>query len=468
MPQNIPAEEVCPLPPRPDLDFELDRAARITAACDGKIALSEAQFLVARSYGFASWEMLERYFVAWKLHSIGRAPQMHEVLHADGAVRQILLEFNNRAEMPIQPPDIIGTGAAISTYVPRFFGLNDAEIFGSSLSEAEAQLVVARRMRFDSWKVLKRAQTDYVPPPPPTPEQREKVKQNPGPITFATLVRGENDRERITNLFTDNQHMFAPISEHALDNWFTWRMVFVALGALPDRHEVLSWIRSLGIDMQRHLNIALLGSPLPSRNNADVTPILLELGADPNWLPANGFSVLEHALVRHGSGKSVDLIAQRVVPRKSFWIAAGLGDVATMNSYFEPNGNLSQSAHDDRPDFVALDNAQLSGTGRPNASEVHVMWEASMVAVLNSRTNTIGALLDRGLPPDYSPVWMNALHFCVDHNFEEVARLLLSRGANPDFKAWPDQQSPREMAKWFLQHDPDNQAAQLILKYGSN
>lgn len=468
MPQNFPSDELRPLPPRPDLDFEQDRAARISAACDGKIAVSEAQLLVARSYGFASWENLVRYFTSWKLHSRGRAPQMHEVLHADSAVRQILLEFKNRAAMPTQPPDIIGTGSAISTYVPRFFGLSDAEIFSSSLSETEAQLVVARRMRFSSWKALKQARADYVPPPPPTPEQRERYKTNPGPVTFATFTRGENDRERIANLFTDNRNMFAPISEYALDNWFTWRMVFIALGALSDKHEVLAWIRALGIDVQRHLNIGLLGSPLPSRDSAAVTPNLLELGADPNWMPENGFSVLEHALVRHGSGKSVDLIAQRVSPRKSFWIAAALGDVATMESYFEPNGSLSQAAHDDRPDFVALDNAQLSGTGRPNASEVHVMWEAFMVAVLNSRLNTIEALLDRGLPPDYSPVWMNALHFCVDHNFEDVARLLLSRGANPDYKAWPDQQSPRAMAKWTFEHSPDNCTAQLVLKYGSN
>ncbi|MEO7998960.1 MAG: hypothetical protein ABI852_16025, partial [Gemmatimonadaceae bacterium] len=234
-----------------------------------------------------------------------------------------------------------------------------------------------------------------------------------------------------------------------------------------DKHELFAWIRSLGVDVQTHLNTALLGPTIPMRQDVELTRLVLEFGADPHWIPWNGMSVLEHALVRHQNGESVDLIAQRATPQKSFWMAAGLGDVATMNSFFEANGDLSRAAHEDRPDFLALGSLQLSGIGRPCASELYVMWEALIVAVLNGRLNAINALLDRGMPPDYAPVWFNQLHFCVSQDFLSVAELLLARGANADFKAWPDQQSPREMAKWLLEHSTNNQAAQLVLSHGT-
>ena len=53
----------------------------------------------------------------------------------------------------------------------------------------------------------------------------------------------------------------------------------------------------------------------------------LDRGANPDWLPPNGITVLEHAIARYRNGTSVDLIAQRVRPRQALWIAAGLGDV---------------------------------------------------------------------------------------------------------------------------------------------
>lgn len=467
MPDIISADDVRPLPPKPDLEAEILRAQQIVDASDGKLDEHEARLLVARNYGFASWEILERYFAQWELHLRTRIPGWKESVNYESAVRQILLEFKNRAAMPTQPPDIIGTGSVLSTYVPRFYGLSDAEIFSDSVTESETQLVVARRYRFSSWAALKEAEAAYIRPTP-SPQDLERIKhRKAGPVTFAHMTDGSDDRERLVRLFTADRRMFEAVTETGGGDAVLWRMAFLAINQLPDKHEMLSWIKSLGIDVQTPLNICLLGWSLLSPDESDATRALLELGADPHWTPHNGISVLEHALVRHGSGASVDLIAARVKARRTFWIAAGLGDVATMQSYFERDGTLSRAAHDDRPDFVAMDSIQLSGVGRPNGSELHVMWEAFIVAVMNSRLNTVTALLDHGLPPDYSPVWMNALHFCVNYDYLDIAQLLLSRGANPDFKAWPDCMSPRGMAKILLDGTPANRTAQLVFDLGA-
>jgi ankyrin repeat protein len=236
---------------------------------------------------------------------------------------------------------------------------------------------------------------------------------------------------------------------------------------------MLQWIRSLGIDVEGHLNILLLGDRVPSREPlpraprtmlplATMTRALLDFGANPEWIAPNGYSVLEHAVVRYGSGKAVDVLLERVQPRQAFWIAAGIGDVAMLQSFFKANGDLSQAAHRDRPNFSLLGSIPLGGLDRPCASELHVMWEAFMIAVMNSRTSVIVALLDRGLPVDFTPFWANALHYCIEYENAEVAKLLLYRGANPDFKAWPDQQSPREMAKWWLEQFPESSTAAVI------
>ncbi|MEO7998604.1 MAG: hypothetical protein ABI852_14240, partial [Gemmatimonadaceae bacterium] len=143
---NVPAEELRPLPPRPDLEFEKERAAKLAAESEGRLAPDEAQLRIAQSYGFATWAKLDRYFTTWELHSRKPSSGSRQSLRdPESSVRQLLAEFKNRSVMPVQPPDIIGTGAAISTYVPRFYGLTDEEIFSSTLSEGEARLVSARR-----------------------------------------------------------------------------------------------------------------------------------------------------------------------------------------------------------------------------------------------------------------------------------------------------------------------------------
>lgn len=470
----IPASDVRPLPPRPDIDWERKRARKLVRMSGEKLKLDEARLLIARGYGFECWQKLERYYHDWALTNRLHAPSAGKLERAEAQVQDILREYQNRQQFTVQPPDVSGCGVRLCRLIPRFYGLSDQELFSSTLTVEEAQLVVARGWHFDSWSALRSACESYVEPERP-PRDARPDRQSCMPVTFASMTNGSTDEERITRLFTDDRRMFRPITERTMyERGSTWRFLVQAIAGLPDPHKTLDWIRSLGIDVQGRLDILLLGDRMPLREPQPGTPrtmlplatmtrALLDFGANPKWIAPNGFSVLEHAVVRYGSGKAVDVLLEHVTPRKAFWIAAGTGDVAMLQSFFRPNGDLSQSAHRDRPHFSLLGSIPFGGLDRPCASELHVMWEAFMIAVMNDRTNVIVALLERGLPVDFTPFWANALHYCIEYEKGDVANLLLSRGANPEFKAWPDQQSPREMAMRWLKQFPESTAAASIV-----
>lgn len=454
MSSRIPSENVRPLPARPNLEFEKKRAKKLVKEHAGAIKLADAQLQIAREYGFASWRKLSAYYITWQAHDqAGDDGQRRPFIDLDRSVRNLLTEFAMRHAMVEQPPDTMGTGAALAAYIPRFYGLTDEEIFSSTIAEAEAQLVVARRSRFSDWKSACEfaASQSHL--------SSQELQRIPMSLAAANRAVHESNIDELTRLIRENPEWTAPPVAGEQPHGPVWDIIRLATRSRTPR--TTSLLRALGsadIDLQSYLNLGLLGSVIPRMTTEEIQG-LLELGADPNWKPRNGFSVLEHAIIRYGNGDAVDLIATRVVPRKAFWIAAGIGDVRTMLQFVDRNGVPNESARQNRPDASILG---TGGTVRPDASDREVVWEAFMMAALNSRANAMKALLERGFPVDYTPVWYNALHVSVSYRLERSVEFLLANGANPDFKAWPDQRSPRDLAQ--AQHDfrPDDAAALSI------
>ena len=94
--------------------------------------------------------------------------------------------------------------------------------------------------------------------------------------------------------------------------------------------------------------------------------------------------MLEHAIVRYRDAASVDLIAERVTPRRALWIAAALGDVAGVRSFIAGKGRLTPEGRLNRPDLMAM--GALYGGLPPNqdADDLEIMWEAFWIAVASS------------------------------------------------------------------------------------
>jgi hypothetical protein len=159
-------------PPRPSLEFErkeakallrrlragdaealaraLERHPNIDALTPEGIRLADAQLVIAREYGFASWPKLVRYFGDVERQRVGqltkmstRTPNPRAVYDAN--VRSLLAEHRERGAVAAR---------ALAAYVPRFYGMRPDDVFARAVGEDDARLAVARGFGFPSWEVL--------------------------------------------------------------------------------------------------------------------------------------------------------------------------------------------------------------------------------------------------------------------------------------------------------------------------
>src|SRR5690606_2733896 len=103
----------------------------------------------------------------------------------------------------------------------------------------------------------------------------------------------------------------------------------------------------------------------------------------------------------------VDLVRTLVPAPNALWIAAGLGDIATMRQFLGAPGAVTDTAREHRPDFTA---AQMMLPTWPGASDREIMWEAFYIATMMQRGEAMDLLLEHGLPIDYTPYEQSLLH----------------------------------------------------------
>ncbi|MEP6835690.1 MAG: hypothetical protein ABJB74_20045 [Gemmatimonas sp.] len=415
--------------------------------------LSDAHLLIAREYGFASWRRLSTYYKTWQLHELSGPnrwnfssknvnDEVARLLKGNGTGVHDVVEYTSDA-----PAEFTAFSqsqlAAIAAFVPRFYGATNAEIRNSTLSEAEAQLVVARLRKFPSWEAMQaRLKEDawrnkhpkYQGAPTGTDKALEAIRNRDGDM----LVR-------VLETFPDC--FYGPSLNDSLRIGPVWEIIkqFMQVGDTATRN-LLDRLAVAGVEVQQHLNSELLAGPF-FRIPTEQIKTFLELGADPNWVPPNGASVLEYAIMRYMNGEAVDLIAARVKPRKAFWIAAGLGDVATMRTFLNKRGQVTDAARRDRPDALMLGVAPvMTRAQRPNASDTEILSEAFYVAGINGRFEAMQDLLDLGVSVDYAPGRFTPLYLAIAHEMVEVVEFLVQRGADRDFMLEHRADSVRELS----------------------
>jgi len=108
------------------------------------IALHDAQFVIAREHGFASWTKLKAY-----------AEPSADVRHARLFVADVQW-ITDRVHGLLRTRQSAGPAALeqIRAWHPGFDGCSDEEILRAPFSEADAQLVYAREHGFDTWEDL--------------------------------------------------------------------------------------------------------------------------------------------------------------------------------------------------------------------------------------------------------------------------------------------------------------------------
>jgi hypothetical protein len=417
-----------------------------------ELRLADVQHVIAREYGFTSWPRLVEYFEEMERHRHGLRYNSSDGSpdHFEDVARS-MIRRHQRGD-PILAREL-------SHFVPRFYGRSTTEILATPITEYEARLVVAREKRRASWEELvERANASRAM------QDRDVWEGAGAPIARARLAIRTYDVNALAAILDEHPELLTP---SVIDR--EWRRTpasmavsFECEARTAKARRVTDFLASRGVDIQRELNERLLGFPT-DREQPERVRWYLDRGADPNWMPPNGIAVLEHALIMFMSAQCVDLIAQRVRPRRALWIAAGLGDVTGVRSFIAGKGTLTPEGRLNRPDPMAI--GWFVGLP-PNfeADDLEIIWEAFLIAGLNDRWAAMDVLLEAGLPVDHAPIGWPLLMWAVG-TLQRIPLIdyLIKRGASLD-REWPPHGSARALARQLFEGYPQSEAFRRMLE----
>ena len=425
--------------------FRRDRPPR-------ELRLADAQHVIAREYGFASWPRLVEYFELMERHR--RAPRHNS--SDDG-----MEAFERHAKSIVQRHERKDPIVAreLAAFVPRFFARPITEIVATPITDDEARLVVARQRRRVSWdELVERASASRAW------MSRTVWDREHTPFARARAAMRAHDLDALGTILDEEPELLAPpLVERE------WRQTLASLALTLECTErtagargVTDLLASRGVDVQQELNARLLGWPHDEAQPERVR-WYLERGADPHWMPPNGISVLEHAIVRYKNGACVDLITALVTPPKALWVAAGLGDVDGVRHFLNGKGRLMPEGRLHRPDPMAMGWFAALPPNR-EADDLEIMWEAFEIAGWNGRWAAMDALLNAGLPVDHAPLGAPLVIEAVGNVLVPLAKYLVSRGADLD-REWPAPAngSARVLAQSHIRNDPQNDNARRLV-----
>lgn len=399
--------------------------------------LHDAQWVIAREYGFSSWTRLKAHID--EITGAGRRP--YRMFETD------LQYYRDRASGLLS---MVAAGERnalrlVREFHPRYAHADDADI-KASVTQDDAQRVLAREHGFDTWNALA-ARVEALKADP---------SLEPFRLAFAA-IEAENDE---------------------------------TLAALMKQHPSLA--QSSGTNGNRLLHFAV------NHDNPRLTGLLLEAGADPDTANDKGSTPLTQAAYRGkvwaieqllAEGASVDaeaygdggtplafalfwghrdaaekLAGIAVVPR-NLRMAAGLGRIDIMAELFDADGKLKPEAgfhrefhrlHSGFPPWTPSDDPQqiidealgyAARSGRIDAMAFLFKHGANLdsapyqatplaLAVLGGHLDAIDWLLDRGADINRTcgygePTGATPLHFAAAWGGQlEAAKLLVARGAD--------------------------------------
>ncbi|MEO5904678.1 MAG: Clp protease N-terminal domain-containing protein [Gemmatimonadaceae bacterium] len=456
-----------PLPPSPNLEFEHkeakaflrrlrvgdpDSLARaraqlpsMDASAPTEIKLSDAQLVIAREYGFASWPKLVRYY-----------GDVNRQRHNHGATRYSSRDFYDqhvRALLDNQRNGRMMAARMIAAYVPRFYGARIDEIVGSTVTDEEACLAVARNMGFSSWGVLLSRSQSQV--------RSRETGMEVDPMRDASKAMAAIDVNELQRVVEKHPDLLNPSDVDVSKGRSLVRSAIhhERVQGREAMRPVMEWLAANGLDLQLELNRQLCGHMYMK---TDKVRWLFERGADPAWIPPNGIPVLEHALIRYWNGEAVDVLAPHCTPRKALWISAGLGDLEGVRRSLDANGKPKVEARKNRPDFDAV------GPGgvlpHPDPDDEEILMEAFFIAMLNGRIAILEYMASQCVPVN-SLVWGTpVLNVAVGNAWTPVVECLLRLGANPDLTGWGTRHSARDTARGRFEDDSKNSALRHIVQ----
>ncbi|HYP15529.1 MAG TPA: ankyrin repeat domain-containing protein [Bryobacteraceae bacterium] len=383
------------------------------AAVRQEIALHDAQFLIAREQGFASWTKLKAYTEP--------SPQARytRVFVAD------MQWITDRVHGLLRTRQSAGPAALeqIREWHPRYSGCSDEEILRGPFTQADARLVYAREHGFDTWDELTHRVNLLA-----TDSNAEATE----PFLAAFRAVQSRDVAAVKAWLQRNPRL----AKERGTNGNTLLNLAVSIAAKTDRKPALELLQALlraGADVNEANDRGW--TPLHQAaysNQCDIAEPLIDSGADLDAeAHGSGGTPLIVALF-WGHREVADLLGRHSMAPGNLRVAAGLGNHGLLDQCFSGEQTLRSQAcaargfyrpHSGFPDW------------RPSGDPQEILDEAFVWACKSGRTEVLPRLLRAGACLNADPYRGTPLIWAAACNRVETAEWLIDHGASVDRKA---------------------------------
>jgi ankyrin repeat protein len=372
------------------------------------VALHDAQFVLAREQGFASWPKLKAYA---EPSSRSRHTRLFvaDVAWIADRVRGLLRTRHSAGPAALEQ---------IREWHPRFADRTDDEIRLAPFTEEDARLVYAREHGFETWDDLT-SRVNLLA------SRTDIATTEPFMATFAALQSG--DVAGFETLLRANPGL---ASERGT-NGNTLLNLAVSLAGKPDWKGGVSAIEALlaaGADVNDANDRG--STPLHQAgysNKPEIANILLAKGAalDAEAHGAGGTPLI--TALFWGHREVADLLGRHAVSPNNLRAAAGLGVPELVETCFGGEGTLTPEAgaargfyrpHSGFPDW------------HPSTDPQEVLDEALVWACKSNRVSVLDRLVRAGARLDADPYRGTPLIWAAARNRTEAATWLLDHGTN--------------------------------------
>lgn len=406
--------------------------------------LSDAQLIIAREHGFASWPKLKHYVEGVRGRPLHRAFET-DIDYYEGRA------FGLHSVYQTGQPRAFNL---IRQSHPRFAAASDEAIKQADFTLDDARLVLAREHGFADWPALaahvKRLAQGQVIEPFRTAFQA--VKANDLDTFKQTLV---SHPELAITPGTNGNGLL-----HLAADFRRVEMVRLLLAAGAD------------INMANNKGWTLLHAAACAAANGQTggqellitfIDLLLAVGADVTAeAHGAGGTPLMQALF-WGRRLQAERLAQEGIYPYNLRTAAGLGRLDLMSNFFNPDGSLKPEAGQKR-EFHRPHSGFPPWTPRDDRQEI--LDEALVYAAKSGRAHVLGYLQAQGADIDGEPYNGTALFWAVSCEQIETVRWLLDHGADVHHIAsfgGEKNITALHIAAWGGHLEP----AQVLLQYGA-
>jgi ankyrin repeat protein len=372
--------------------------------------VTDAQWVIAREYGFASWARLKAHIEALAGKTERRRPFETDLQYYRDRAAGMLSVFATGEQNAIR---------LVRVFHPSYAAAAEADIREAKLTQADAELILAREHGFDSFDAFARH----------IEALREQRVSEPFALAFAAIKA--DDRTRLTELLARHRGL----ANAAGTNGNRLIMLAMSFG----RRVMVEDLLAAGADpnLPNNKGWTALHQAAYAHPPSDPTPAvatlerLLAAGASPHAEAyGDGGTPLAISLFWGHVPLAERLACEAVVPL-NLRVAAGLGRVDLMRAMFTgetllPEAGWHREFHRPHSGFPPW---------RPRDDRGEILAEALTYAARSGRIDAMAFLLERGAEVDAEPYNGTALHWAVARRRTEAAAWLLDHGADINRRA---------------------------------